>query len=268
MNYQIKRNNAHIKKAYMANQLGMRYCDYVDVEHKKRALDGDKLNIFLDVCNHKLQHRIEQNNDIRKAREMFTNKSIVNYFNDFNIKNQTFAEYAGFKPASVSGTKRMPLNKMNENTMLIFYYYFKDGSNKLYKKEKVKSEVKDVNENTMVPYNVEEIEEMVGKKTNVELSEIVGCVPSQISYYKKKGYIPYHRYAKIKEYSVKDITNTEGVVEISTAVEPVEDLVTEKECVCINKDAEIERLTQELKEARLLIRRYEYLIDKAASNEI
>ena len=271
MNYQVKRNNAHIKKAYMANQLGMRYGDYIDVEHHKRALDGNKLNIFLEVCNDKLKHRIEQNNDINEARKMFKEKSIVEYFNEFNIKNQTFADYSGFKTSSVSGTKRMPLEKMNENTMLIFYYYFKDGTNKLYnvKSNKKKNTTED---NKMVPFNDKEIEELVGKKSNIELAKITESVPSSISYYRKKGLIPKHRLDKIKEYAVKDVTNVDNVVEISTAVEPVEEVDNVKEvnisnCKCEDKDATIERLEKELHEAKLLIRRYEYLIDKAASSD-
>lgn len=276
MNYMVKRNNAHIKKAYMANKLGMRYGDYIDVEHLKRALEGDKLQIFLDVCNNKLQHRIEQNNDINAAREMFEAKSIVDYFNEFNITNKTFADYAGFKPASVSGTKRMPLDKMNENTMLIFYYYFKDGTNKLYEVESKKK--KNVQErNKMVPFNEKEIEELVGKKSNTELADITESAPSSISYYRKKGLIPKHRLDKIKEYAVKDVTDVDNIVEVSPAVEPVEEVIPAKitpvesgsktECVEESKDATIERLKRDLHEAKLLIRRYEYLIDKAASNE-
>lgn len=143
MNYRIAQREAKLKDWYICKKLNLKLNEWKDIKNKRRALAGEKLEIFKNLTYKKNKEWLNQNAEEDKIYIWYNSKTVEELkalVEEFKVNQRIIGDDIGADTSTINRTINKIIEErkdetsqnrnVSENIVALLYYYFQDENNK------------------------------------------------------------------------------------------------------------------------------------------
>ncbi len=104
MNYRAKRNAKGLSAYTVSSRLGIDYNLYLEIEKRKRNLEGNRINKFQEILNNNVQIKLEYAQKMKVVEEWYESGQAKRALKDFGYTTSSLAKILKVSQPHISNT--------------------------------------------------------------------------------------------------------------------------------------------------------------------